>query len=264
MAQTRPLAAITGASSGIGAVFARKLASRGYDLLLIARRQEKLDALAAELRATGVDAAPCIADLADEGATTRVAERLRSESRLELLINNAGFGVKGRFLRTDVQDQLRMHKVHVMATVELTHAALSVMVPRDSGAVINVASVAAFARSQGNVSYCATKSWMTVFSEGLYLELKGSGSKVRVQALCPGFTHTEFHDSMGVDKRQIPQRLWLSADKVVQDSLDALSSGELFVVPGAAYKMFSAVMPRLPSGLRTWIEVRNPQSKGRL
>ncbi len=157
-----------------------------------------------------------------------------------------------------------MHRVHVMATLRLTHAALGEMVARDSGAIINVASVAAYARSQGNVSYCATKSWMTVFTEALYLELKGSGSHVRVQALCPGFTHTEFHDTMGVDKKNIGASLWMSADAVVEASLRGLERGKLFVVPGFTYKLVTAIMPKVPAGLRVWLELRNPRNKGRV
>ena len=265
MAEQRPLAAITGASSGIGETFARKLASRGHDLLLIARRKERLEALCAELsRAHGVVAEAIPADLAVDEDVLRVAGRLKSEARLAMLVNNAGFGVAGRFFKTPVEDQERMHRVHVMATVRLTHAALEGMVARDSGAIVNVASVAAFARSQGNASYCATKSWMTVFSEALYLELKGAGSRVRIQALCPGFTRTEFHDTMNVDKSKISSSLWMSAESVVDASLRGLERDKLFVIPGLPYKLVTAILPKLPAGLRTWLELRNPQSRGRV
>ena len=265
MDQHRPVAAITGASSGIGEVFALKLAERGYDLLLIARRKDRLDALGLELsRAHDAGCESLPADLANERDVVRVADRLKAEPRLAMLVNNAGFGVRGRFVRSPVEEQERMHKVHVMATVRLTHAALVEMVARDSGAIINVASVAAYARSQGNVSYCATKSWMTVFTEALHLELKGTGSHVRVQALCPGFTHSEFHDTMGVDKTSIGASLWLNADAVVEASLRGLERGKLFVVPGFTYKLVTAIMPKLPASLRIWVELRNPQSKGRV
>jgi short-subunit dehydrogenase len=261
----RPVAAITGASSGIGEVFARKLAARGHDLLLIARRKERLDRLGAELsQAHGIDAESFAADLASDTDVCRVAERLRAEPRLTVLVNNAGFGVKGRFFNSPVEEQERMHRVHVMATVRLTHAALEPMVENDNGAIVNVASVAAFARSQGNVSYCATKAWMTVFTEGLYLDLRGAGSKVRVQALCPGYTHTEFHDVMRVSKNNVGSSLWLNAGDVVEESLRGLERGKLFVVPGFPYKFVTALVPKLPTGLRVWIEQRSPQSKGRV
>ena len=151
-----------------------------------------------------------------------------------------------------------------MATVTLTHAALREMVARDSGAIVNVASVAAYVRSSGSASYCATKSWMTVFTEALHLELRGLGSRVRVQALCPGYTHTEFHDAMGFDKTHVGASLWLNADTVVEASLRGLERGKLFVVPGFAYKLATAIVPKLPAGLRVWLELRNPQRKARV
>jgi len=265
MISARPIAAVTGASSGIGAVFARKLAARGYDLILIARRKERLDELAAELgREHGCSAESVVADLSMESDTTRVAEHLRSTARLAMLVNNAGFGVTGRFHATPVEHQEQMHRVHVMATVRLTHAVLKQMVDRNAGSIINVASVAAFACSEGNVSYCATKSWMATFSEGLFLEMKSVAPGVRIQALCPGFTYSEFHDVMGVDRKKIASSLWMSAGFVVDASLRGLESNSLYVVPGWRYKLLVAVLTKLPSGMRTWAESRNPQSRDRV
>jgi uncharacterized protein len=261
----RTIAAITGASSGIGEVFARKLAARGHDLLLVARRKDRLDHLGAELaRLHRIESESIAADLAEEADIDRVAVRLRADNRLALLVNNAGFGVKGRFFNTPVEDQDRMHRVHVTATLRLTHAALQPMIANDAGAIINVASVAAYTRSEGNVSYCATKAWMTVFTEGLHLDLKGAGSHVQVQALCPGYTNTEFHDTMRVAKYKPQSSLWMSADDVVEDSLRGLERGKLFVVPGLPYKLVTAIVPKLPAGLRVWMEGRSPQSKGRV
>ncbi len=193
----RPVAAITGASSGIGAVFARRLAI-AHDLILIARRKDRLEELAEELRqhrGSQVEVMP--ADLASDSDTAAVASRLAAEDRLELLVNNAGFGTKGLFWKASLEGQESMYQVHVMATVRLTHAALPGMVARNRGGVINVASVAAFVRSPGNASYCSTKSWMAVFTEALSLELQAAGSLVKVQALCPGYTYSEFHDTLG-------------------------------------------------------------------
>lgn len=210
----KTLVAITGASSGIGAAFARRLAPE-HDLLLIARRQEKLAALATELsQSFSCKAEILVADLSLESDTQRVAERLASDQRLMLLVNNAGFGVKGRFWESPLAVQEQMHKLHVMATVRLTHAALRNLTARDSGGIINVASVASFVRSQGSVSYCSTKSWMTVFSEALYLELKAAGSKVRIQALCPGFTYSGFHEAMGADRSRAGGRVSLALRRV--------------------------------------------------
>jgi short-subunit dehydrogenase len=155
-----------------------------------------------------------------------------------------------------------MHQLHVMATVRLTHAALANMVPRDSGAIINVASVAGFARSQGSVSYCATKSWMNIFSEGLYLELRAMGSHVTVQTLCPGFTYSEFHDTMAIRREKLASKaLWLTADQVVEASLEGLKQGRLYVIPGWRYRLLTAVVSKLPSRLRLAVELARGKAR---
>jgi len=250
------LAVITGASSGIGAAFARKLAAE-YDLLLVARRKDKLEQVAIELRAackTSVEI--CVADLANAGDVASLAERLAGEPRLGLLVNNAGFGTRGRFWEAPLASQEQMHQLHVMATVRLTHAALGNMVPRNEGGVINVASVAGFARSQGSVSYCATKSWVNIFSEGLYLELHGMGSRVKVQTLCPGFTYSEFHDTMAIQRDKLAGKaFWLTPEQVVDASLKGLRNGQLYVIPGWRYRLLTAVMSKLPSRLRLAVEM---------
>jgi short-subunit dehydrogenase len=251
----KTLIAITGASSGIGAAFARRFAPE-HDLLLIARRRDKLESLAAELERTcGCQAQIMVADLASEADTAAVADRLAAEPHLILLVNNAGFGTKGRFWEAPLETQEQMHKLHVMATVTLTHAALRNLTKRNSGGVINVASVAAFVRSQGSVSYCATKTWMTAFTEGLYLDLKGAGSKVRVQALCPGFTYSEFHDTMGADRSTLAgPAFWHSAEFVVDASITGMRRNKLFVIPGWRYRVLASLISKLPSVLRLRLE----------
>ena len=195
----RPLAVITGASSGIGAMFARKLAARAYDLLLIARREDRLRSLASELSETYHVASEAMpADLARDDDLERVAARIPAASGLGLLVNNAGFGSMGYFVETDPLGQEKMHRVHVIATMRLTHAALRNLMPRRTGGVINVSSIAAFSRSPQNVSYCASKAWINSFTEGLEVELIAQQSPVKVQALCPGFTLSEFHDVLGM------------------------------------------------------------------
>ena len=246
----RPLAVVTGASAGIGTVFARKLAARGYDLLLIARREDRLRSLAAEITETHrVNATFMAADLANESDLDRVAGRIRSEPRLGLLVNNAGFGTQGYFFETDVRGQEQMHRVHVIATMRLTHSALANLVPRNSGGVINVASVAGFGQSPMSVSYCATKTWINSFSEGLAIELSIKAPSVRMQALCPGFTLSEFHDVVGMDRSAIPKALWMSADFVVEESLRGFDQGKLFVIPGWRYKLLVAGMRLMPGAL---------------
>lgn len=251
----KPVAAITGASSGIGAVFARKL-SQTHDLLLIARRQDRLDQLAGELqKRAGVSAEVIVSDLASERDLDALAARLATEERLALLVNNAGFGSRGYFWEAPLEEQDRMHRVHVNAPVRLMHAVLPGMVARDQGGIINVASVAAFARSPGSASYGATKSWMAVFTEALYLELRAASSKVRVQALCPGYTYSEFHDTLGVDRaRMAPKSMWMKADDVVDASLRGLAKGNLYVIPGWRYRYLVAFLTKLPVPLRLWLE----------
>ena len=243
---------VTGASSGIGAAFARRLARDGFQLILVARRHDLLEQLAGELGG----AETLAADLTLEEDLVRVEARIASTPELELLVNNAGFGTKGQLWETPLDGQERMHQLHVMATLRLTRAALAAMVPRARGGVINVSSVAAFGQSPGNISYCATKAWMNSFTEGLDLELRGSGSPVRVQALCPGFTVTGFHDAMGMSREGIPAWLWMRAGDVVDASLRGLERGKLFVVPGAIYKLVVLLEKLTPRWLRTAAVVR--------
>jgi len=251
MPENRRVALVTGASSGIGAAFARELATRGWDLIIVARRADRLAQLSRELEMSGgirVEVLP--ADLTVDADLAKVAERIAGAEHLELLVNNAGFGTRGKFFETDLEGQLRMHRLHVIATLHLTHAALPGMVARGRGNVINVSSVAAFGNTPGNVSYCATKTWMNSFTETLALELKAAGSPVRVQALCPGFTYTEFHDVVKVDRSLIPRGWWMPAEKVVEASLDGLERDKLIVVPGLRYKLLVLLLRLTPRTLR--------------
>ncbi len=200
---TRPLALITGASSGIGAAFARRLAADGYGLILHGRRKELLDALAAELaQKHGTRCEVLIADLSEDAGIEAVAKRAASAAP-DILINNAGIGAGGKFVDPDLAPKLAMLRVHIDATVRITHAALPAMRQRGSGAIINVASVAGLAPSGGSVLYGASKSFLVFFSESLALTLLGNG--IRVQALCPGLTHTDFHSRIGLDYSRIPE-----------------------------------------------------------
>ena len=234
-------AAITGASSGIGAAFARRLASLGYDLVLVARRADRLTALAAELEgAYGIRAETLVADLTDEGDVESVAEAIAAIPSLELLVNNAGMGAEGRFYQAEIGPQLDMIRLHVLASVRLARAALPGMVQRSRGSIINVASVAGFMALPENVNYCATKGYLITFSKALQLELIGTG--VRVQALCPGFTHTEFHDDLReFDKARTPKILWMPAEAVVEASLRGLARGEVVCIPGIGNRLIAAI-----------------------
>ncbi len=245
------IALITGASSGIGAEFARQLAARRYDLVLVARRKERLEKLASDLAgAHGIRAEALAADLTADQDLQTVEHRIVRDGGIDLLVNNAGFGVPGRFWETTVEEQDSLHRLHIMATMRLTHAALAGMTARNSGAVINVSSVAAFMPAAISSTYGSTKAWINAFTEGLYLELKSQRSAVKMQALCPGFTYSEFHDVTHQDRRVIPKPLWLHAQDVVAASLRGLDRGQLFVVTGWRYKLLVALFPALPRFLR--------------
>ncbi len=245
--ENRPVALITGASSGIGETFARNLAARGYDLILVARRAEKLHAVAASLP---VQSEIVVADLAEPAGVQAVERAVEACPRLELLVNNAGFGTLKRFWQASVESQEQMHRLHVLAVVRLTHAALRGMVTRNCGAVINVSSVAAFGQTEGNVSYCATKTWLNAFTQGLDIELRGAKSAVQVQALCPGYTLSEFHDTLGVNRGNIPGFLWLRADDVVKASLQGLERRQIIVIPGLIYRIGSSIMRHLSHSIK--------------
>jgi short-subunit dehydrogenase len=237
-------ALVTGASSGIGAAYARALAVRGYHLILVARRQERLQDLATELRQRyGIAAGFLVADLAHPSAVARVEQFIANCANLEVLVHAAGFGTMGAFATIPAKRHLEMLQVHNVAAVRLTHAALPGMLARRRGAVVLVSSAAAFAPVIGNVTYCASKAYLVAFAEGLQAELSGAG--IRVQALCPGFTDTEFHETpeyapFGV-KARIPRFLWMSSEAVVAASLAALERGEVVCVPGWINRAFVAV-----------------------
>ena len=251
------LAVVTGASSGIGVEFAKALAREGHALLLVARRRERLERLAAELIAQhGGEVEILVSDLATDDGCLALEQRLENEP-VAVLVNNAGFGSLGRFFDIPVESQDQMHRLHVLATMRLMHAALPGMIERGQGAIINVASVAGFLQTAGNVSYCATKAWMNSFTEGIWLELKAARSPVKVQALCPGYTRSEFHDTLKMDRSRIPAPLWMSAEFVVAESLSGLERNQLFVIPGWKYRAMMRAWGVLPKGVRHWFGMRS-------
>jgi short-subunit dehydrogenase len=259
MSNPRFVALITGASSGLGAAFARQLAAQGYDLILVARRREKLASLSGELKGqTRVVILP--ADLSLDAGIRRVEAYIVSLPRLDLLVNNAGFGLAGEFSRRSLERSLEMLQVHNTAPVHLVHASLPGMIARRCGSIINVASVSAFAPMVGNVMYSATKSFLVSFSRALQMETRRHD--IRIQALCPGFFHSEFHDAMRVNKARIPQSLFMSADEIARRSLSAIGRNGVVYVPGSFYKL-AVFFARLP-GFGDWlIEAVTRLSAGR-
>ena len=236
------VALITGPTSGIGNAFARRLAADGHDLVLVSRDANRLEELARGLRSTyGVDVEVLAADLADDEGCRSTEKRLSYGSPVDLLVNNAGFSINQRFLTGDIENEEAMLRVLVRAVLRLTRAAVPGMVARRHGAVINVSSVAGFVPQS---TYSAAKAWVTAFSQSLAGDLGGTG--VRVMALCPGFTHTEFHERAGHDMSKIPNWLWLNAPQVVDDALRDLRRGNDVSVPGAQYKAIVALARHAP------------------
>jgi short-subunit dehydrogenase len=255
-------ALVTGASSGIGEVFARRLAADGYGLLLTARRTDRLEALAGELqREFGAAVEVLTADLTDTHDLRRLEERIAGGPALALLVNNAGFGVPGLVADVDPDRQEAMIDVHLVATVRLCRAALPAMVQAGGGAVINVSSVAAFLPTPRGAVYSATKSFLNLFTEALDAELSGTG--VGVQALCPGFTYTGFHDTpeYDFDRSSVPGWLWMSADRVVEISLAALDRRKVVVITGWRNRLLVALLrtPLLKTLLRRLAGKRKEQ-----
>lgn len=244
----RPLACITGATAGIGLEFARQLAARQHDLVLVARDGGRLAATCAQLQKDfGVEVTPLAADLSDAAGLAAVVDRVGSIA-CDVLVHNAGFGTKGLLHVTDGPTQGAMVALHVTATDALVRAVLHGMRARGRGHLIAVSSVASFTPSAGNVNYSATKAYQRVFMESLALELAGSG--VSAQALCPGFTHTEFHARARMNMSGIPSWLWLPAQRVVRESLAAMvRGGPAVVVPGRRWRFIAFLLRHLPLAL---------------
>ena len=242
-------ALVTGASAGIGREFCRQLAARGCDLLVVARDEERLRELARELeRRHRIGVEVLAADLARDADVDRVVARIRESAALTLVVNNAGFGTLGSLATTPPEQQERMVRLHALTPMRLSQAALPGFLTRRHGAVVNVSSVASFIYSPGNVNYCATKAYLTTFTEGLATELRGTG--VQVQALCPGFTRSEFHQRMGEDAAWRPSFSWLTSEGVVRASLGQLDRrGPVICVPGLGYKLLVGLIRHLPRPL---------------
>ncbi|MEU0222833.1 SDR family oxidoreductase [Streptomyces sp. NPDC006284] len=252
-------ALITGSTAGIGAAFARRLAADGHDLVLVARDTKRLREQATELHDRhGIEAEVLTADLATDTGIDAVTARLGERRKpVDLLINNAGFGNKGRFLEVSMADELTMLKVHCEAVLRLTSAATEAMRERGRGGVVNVASVAAFV-PRG--TYGASKAWVVQFTQGVAKDLAGSG--VRLMALCPGFVRTEFHERAGMGTDNIPNWMWLDADKVVAAALADLSRGKSLSIPDPRYKTLMGAAKLVPRGMLGGLSSRTGRKYG--
>jgi short-subunit dehydrogenase len=234
-------ALITGASAGIGASYAKQLAANGSDLVLVARDIARLEALAAELKsAHGVQVEVLQADLSDRAELDKVCARAARDD-IDLVVNNAGFGIKQPFVGGTIEAEQNLLDVLVTAVMRITHAAMPGMIARDHGGVINVSSVAGWMSSG---TYSSAKAWVTSFSEALATLHKKSN--VHVLALCPGYTRTEFHSRADMEIQTVPNWMWLDVDVVVAKSLKDFKNRKAISVPGMQYKFFSLIAQYLP------------------
>jgi len=243
---TRTTALVTGASAGLGHEFAKQLAAQGHDVVLVARNASRLAATAEEFqRRYGISAEVLAADLTKDGDVAAVVERLKDPARpVGILVNNAGIGLLHNFEDNHPAEEASHLKLHAETSMVLTHAALKGMLERGDGRIINVASVAAFL-PRG--TYSAAKAWLVSFSRWANLAYRKRG--VKVTAVCPGFTHTEFHDRMGMDKSVAPSWTWLRAERVVREGLADNERGKAVSVPSKRYKVVAAVAKVAPARL---------------
>jgi short-subunit dehydrogenase len=245
----RKTALVTGATAGIGAAFARQLAADGYDLVLVARGEQRLAEQAHRLAAQhGVQVSVLPADLSTDAGCAAVEARLRDgEPPVDILVNNAGIGVNIPFLQATVDDEERVLRLNVHAVMRLSLAALPRMVDRGAGGIVNVSSVAGFGVATPGSTYSASKAWVTNFSESIAASVRPFG--VRMMALCPGYTRTEFHQRAGIDVSRAPGWIWLDADRVARDGLRDLRRGRVISVPDWKYKVATFGLRHMPRGL---------------
>ena len=256
---TRPVALITGPTSGLGEGYARRFARDGYDLVLVARDVDRLTTLAAELRAAhGVDVEVLPADLALADDRDRVAERLAAG--VGVLVNNAGLGTSGEFWATDPAVLQHQLDVNVTAVMQLTRAALPPMLAAHNGTVINIASVAGLLPGRGS-TYSASKAWVVFFSEGLANGLAGTG--VGMHVVCPGYVHTEFHQRAGIQMDSMSGAMWLSVDDVVEESLADIAKGKVVSIPGLQYKALTTAGRLIPRGVTRAVVNKIGRGRGR-
>ncbi|MDJ0768813.1 MAG: SDR family oxidoreductase [Ilumatobacter sp.] len=240
-------ALVTGASSGIGEAMTRELAAAGVPTVVVARRQDRLDELADELDGIEVLAA----DLTDAGGQATVVERVRDgDAPVELVVNNAGFGTSGRFHELDADRLADEIELNIAALTRISNAAISAMVPRGVGWLLNVSSVASFQPAPDLAVYAATKAYVTSLSESLHEEVKGSG--INVTALCPGLTRTEFQSVSSTEQyvTQFPRFLWTTAEDVARTGLRDVAANRTISVPGTLYKAVVGLGGPIPRGLK--------------
>jgi uncharacterized protein len=257
--ETKGTALITGASGGIGAIYADRLAKRGYGLILVARNQKRLEALAKRLKdETGRSVETIAADLNDKVDLARIETTLRTNASITLLVNNAGVGATGPLLESDIERMDKMIRLNVGALTRLTYAAAPGFVARGGGTIVNISSSVAISPESLNGVYGASKAFVLAFSQSLNHELAGKG--VRVQAVLPGATATEFWDIAGLPVRNLPAEIVMSAEDTVDAALAGLDQGEIITIPSlpdkAVWDLFDAARHAISAKLSSAVPAR--------
>jgi uncharacterized protein len=258
------MALITGASSGLGMCFAHRFARMGYDLIITGRRKDKLGLLAEELQNLyGISVQHILAELSDEKDVGKIISVVEKNENMMVLVNNAGYGSGQKFCSVDIETNLQMLQVHVIASLKLIHAVLPHMISRREGIIINISSLGAFTPAPGSSMYSATKLFLKSFTESLHLEVSGSG--IKLQCLCPGFTHTDFHNRRASGDVGISGGiLWMDAESVVEECLTALEKGKVVCIPGLVNRIMLRIVSLIPRAIYYSLMMKMADKKNRL
>lgn len=259
--KNRQIALVTGATSGIGKAYAACFARMGYDLMVTGRRMDKLEQICSELSVSfGIRAEAIKAELSEEEDMGRLLEEIQHRDNIAVLVNNAGFGSGVEFSRNNLEEHLKMLDVHVRASVRLVYAVLPQMMIRKEGVIINVSSLGAYMPAPGSSMYSATKLFLASFTESLHMEVRRYGIKAR--CICPGFTHTEFHERRKEGKiNKAGKFMWMEAEDVVKISVRSLKRNKVVVVPGTINRLLIALTGLMPRRLYYFIMERSGKVK---
>ncbi len=257
VSSTRKMAVITGATSGIGKAYAGYFASQGCDLLLTGRRREMIMKVAADLKTRfSVNVEVVIADFSRNEDIAALLQAVGKQKNIEILINNAGYGIEYKFIEDEIDHQLDMLKIHVEVPLMLIHQVLPTMMNNGSGIIINVSSLAAYMPAAGNTMYTSTKSFLKNFTESLHMDVNHYG--IKVQCLCPGFTHSDYHRNLSISADHMKQGLnyWMKPSEVVDYSIYCLNKGQVICIPGFLNRVVSHLVVTVPRSLYYWIALK--------
>jgi short-subunit dehydrogenase len=246
-------ALITGATSGIGREFAERFASIGYDLIITGRRKNVIEKVAKEIsRKNGVKVSVILAELSVEAGISKVLKVIEKAGHIDVLINNAGFGLDNLFYKETIENHIKMISVHINAAVRLTHAVLPGMVKAGSGIIINISSIGSFLPTPINAIYGGTKAFLNIFTESIYIEMRRKG--IKMQSLCPGFTSTDFHIQMGIEEEiKKDVKNWMTPEQVVNCSMKALTKGNVICIPGIRNRLLCLLPSILSERIYYWV-----------